>query len=810
MTSTARVRWRLGTAPLVDDPILRQSFVNGSEIDPRIVVTRAGATATRFNASGVLETVPANTARIDYGTYTLTSAGGQDWAATPNPNMLLGPEDFGGSAWGKTASAVSNNAATAPDGTLTADQITEDSANAGHYLVSQSLLVVAGSSYTLSLHVKPSTRTQFALILTSGFNAVANQIAVFTLSGAGSFAVTSGSPTCQIVARSDGWYRISITAVADTTTAAYCQLRLASGGAITYQGSGGEGGLYIWGAKMEVGTTATGYQPQTPACRGLLSEPTRTNSIRNPRCEGVVAGSPGTLPTNWSSTASAGPVNGISRQVVGSGIEDGIPYVDLRFWGTPTAGSQYVDVTLETTSPAAAAGQAWAMSVFLRVIAGSVAGLSPQLIAYGTPGFSDNGNASFSSVSGSPLRQQRFLLAKTFSDAGVTGISPRVTLTFPAGQAGDVTLRIGLPQCELGARASSPILPPVGVPAASTRGNDWPTVALTSLPGWTPAEWTLVVEHQITAATSGQVVAGIGSTFAASAYLSYGAVAPLGWGAGYGSASFPSTPASLGVHRNAVAMSGTSALVSADGAAALTVTGIAPPSGATTLALGNAPWSASNAVGGYIRDVALYPRRRSTAQLQALTGPEASPIVGDVLDTGWMDAKVAEGYWSTLHLLGADTTAQYARVDIDDPARATAAVNGQSPGDLIVGRMVAMPVIQPMRNISYPYNERHVPMDTKQRGRRSGAVSVDPGPSYREISFGYEALGPEDARGTFKEFLRRVGIREQIVFVPDPGSIYQPTEAILGRRAESTPLTWAQFAMWSHQMTIEEDPALGA
>ncbi|MDW7630378.1 phage head spike fiber domain-containing protein [Azospirillum brasilense] len=209
----------------------------------RLTVARAGTTGMRFNSAGVLEAVAANTARIDYGTYTLTSTGGQDWTATPNPNMLLGPEDFGGSAWSKTAATVSNNTATAPDGTLTADKLTEDGTNAGHYL-GQSFMVVAGSTYTLSLHVKPETRSQIALILTSGFNAVANQIAVFTLSGAGSYAVTSGSPACQIVARTDGSYRVSITATADTTVGAFCQLRLASGGSITYQGDGASG-LYI-------------------------------------------------------------------------------------------------------------------------------------------------------------------------------------------------------------------------------------------------------------------------------------------------------------------------------------------------------------------------------------------------------------------------------------------------------------------------------------------------------------------------------------------------------------------------------------
>ena len=49
------------------------------------------------------------------------------------------------------------------------------------------------------------------------------------------------------------------------------------------------------------------------------------------------------------------------------------------------------------------------------------------------------------------------------------------------GAAYDFTLRYGLPQFEAGVSASSPILPPVGAPASSTRGADLVSAALGSL-----------------------------------------------------------------------------------------------------------------------------------------------------------------------------------------------------------------------------------------------------------------------------------------------------------------------------------------
>jgi hypothetical protein len=55
-----------------------------------------------------------------------------------------------------------------------------------------------------------------------------------------------------------------------------------------------------------------------------------TNSIRNNTMVGAVAGTPGTFPTNW------GLANGsaLSYSVIGTGVDDEISYIDVRFFGT--------------------------------------------------------------------------------------------------------------------------------------------------------------------------------------------------------------------------------------------------------------------------------------------------------------------------------------------------------------------------------------------------------------------------------------------------------------------------------------------
>src|SRR5262249_3631266 len=59
------------------------------------------------------------------------------------------------------------------------------------------------------------------------------------------------------------------------------------------------------------------------------------NYIRNPSASGSVAGTPGTNPTNWGLTG--GPVSNISRTIIGTGVESGIPYIDVRYFGTSNA-----------------------------------------------------------------------------------------------------------------------------------------------------------------------------------------------------------------------------------------------------------------------------------------------------------------------------------------------------------------------------------------------------------------------------------------------------------------------------------------
>ena len=199
-----------------------------------------------------------------------------------------------------------------------------------------------------------------------------------------------------------------------------------------------------------------------------MIEESRTNGIRNNSAQGIVVGTVGTggaFPTNWENFSAA---NGIACSILGAGTELGIDYVDIRFQGTANVTSN--QRLAFDTQIAAANGQTFAMSAFIRVAGGSLGNVGACFFAHQ---FRDAGGVSLTTSSGPPFTPTgmlaRYGALGTATHVSTAFVEPELNFGVANGQAINVTLRIGWPQQELGLFVTSPIRT---TGAAATRAGD--------------------------------------------------------------------------------------------------------------------------------------------------------------------------------------------------------------------------------------------------------------------------------------------------------------------------------------------------
>jgi hypothetical protein len=306
-----------------------------------------------------------------------------------------------------------------------------------------------------------------------------------------------------------GWYRLTMTATLTSSATGNVIIALNNSDVTSLQSyTGTATGSYIRGAQVEQSSTVGEYIPTTSTINsaprfdhnpttgeslGLLVEEQRTNSIRNNTMVGAVAGTPGTVPTNWV----AGSANvGISREIIGTGTENGITYIDLKYSGT-TTGSGLFNI-IPDDGVTASSGQAWTSSAYVKVIGGSTANLTlihriRQAVSGG--GFLAATDQTLSPVSGD-LIKNRYTLTLSSAPATIASLGQYFIVSFAAsGLAIDVTLRIGLPQLEQGAFATS-VIPTTT--AAVTRSADVASISGSNFSSWYRAdEGTLYAEGSV-------------------------------------------------------------------------------------------------------------------------------------------------------------------------------------------------------------------------------------------------------------------------------------------------------------------------
>ena len=253
-------------------------FLSGS-LDSRVGFSR-GTNATMVDSTGRIIYAPAN--------------------------LLLRSEEFDNAAWTKLNATVTANTTTAPDGTLTADTLSDGTATDNHGLKLTANPALS-TTYAVSVFAKMGTRRYIGLSLSAASSGSLYAAATFDLQNgvvANTAAVGTGFAvvSTSIQSAGNGWYRCTaVLTFGSTGILPQGYISTSSDGTIGSFGlqsyTGTNATVFLWGAQLEpvtyqtapgpyAATTASAYygprfdyNPLTLGALGLLVEEQRTNLL---------------------------------------------------------------------------------------------------------------------------------------------------------------------------------------------------------------------------------------------------------------------------------------------------------------------------------------------------------------------------------------------------------------------------------------------------------------------------------------------------------------------------------------------------
>ena len=240
---------------------------------PTPVLTRSQTSSTGstyVGSDGLIKYAAANEPRFDHNP-TLPFACRGLLIEEQRENFVTHSSQFNNAVWAKNGVNIGEDQTTSPDGTVSAERLTEQSGSLTRSGTFFTLATLSSVPYTFSVFIKNDSGSRFARIILNADNAT-TFACVDVNPSTGEIAQTLNSNTTDVssssVAAGAGWWRVSITA---TLPVKYVTIALITGSSVPagtdfgYQSYTGNGtsGIFIWGAQLEAGSFPTSYIPTT-------------------------------------------------------------------------------------------------------------------------------------------------------------------------------------------------------------------------------------------------------------------------------------------------------------------------------------------------------------------------------------------------------------------------------------------------------------------------------------------------------------------------------------------------------------------